>query len=156
MIPISRIITTALNGCNLRKYPVYPRNLPVECELEYYSTNKGRTNLDSLCTHSSITHIPIGINSAMVLSHIEVMQILEGNEGNRRQNHFEATEGRTTLRQRDWIEENFLEYLKLTQCVQAATDKMPHPVKRLRARPKNRFAGLQNRDRILRSIRSCR
>lgn len=73
-----------------------------------------------------------------LVSNIEVMQILEEKIEARKEAK-KATKGGTTLRQRDWIEEKVLEYLKSTPCVRAVPDKMPHLVKRLRGRPKEGF-----------------
>lgn len=73
-----------------------------------------------------------------LVANIEVMQILEEKIAARKEAK-KATKGGTTLRQRDWIEEKVLEYLKSTPCVQAAPDKMPQLVKRLRGRPKEGF-----------------
>ena len=73
-----------------------------------------------------------------LVTNIEVMQILEEIIA-ARQEAKKAAKGGTTLRQRDWIEEKVLEYLKSTPCVQAVPDKMPQLVKRLRGRPKEGF-----------------
>jgi hypothetical protein len=73
-----------------------------------------------------------------LVANIEVMQILEEKIAARKEAK-KVTKGGTTLRQRDWIEEKVLEYLRSTPCVQAAPDKMPQLVKRLRGRPKEGF-----------------
>ena len=81
-----------------------------------------------------------------LVTNIEVMQILEEKIAARKEAK-KTAKGGTTLRQRDWIEEKVLEYLKSTPCVQAVPDKMPQFVKRLRGRPKEGF-GLTNAEAL--------
>jgi hypothetical protein len=61
-----------------------------------------------------------------LVANIEVMQILEDQIAAR------ASKRGNKLRQRDWIEEGVLRYLKTTPCIEADPDKMPQLVKRLR------------------------
>ena len=73
-----------------------------------------------------------------LVANIEVMQILEEQIAARKEAIKKKKSG-AILRQRDWIEEKVLAYLKSTPCVQADTDKMPHLVKTLRGRSKEGF-----------------
>lgn len=73
-----------------------------------------------------------------LVANIEVMQILEEQIAARKE-AIKARKSGAILRQRDWIEEKVLAYLKSTPCVQADTEKMPTLVKRLRGRPKEGF-----------------
>lgn len=73
-----------------------------------------------------------------LVANIEVMQILEEQIAARKDAN-KAKKTGAILRQRDWIEEKVLAYLKSTPCLQADTEKMPNLVKRLRGRPKEGF-----------------
>jgi RNA polymerase Rpb4 len=70
------------------------------------------------------------------------MQILEEaiaarNEGQK--DNDKQRRSRVVSRQRDWIEERVLEYLKLTPCSQADPNKMPQLVQRLNAKTNEGF-----------------
>jgi hypothetical protein len=86
-------------------------------------------------------------NPPELVANIEVMKILEERVGAREAAEEELNSKRNNrnkrqnnknnkLRQRDWVEEKVLEYLKSTPCGQADIDKLPKLVKRLRGKNK--------------------
>jgi hypothetical protein len=86
-------------------------------------------------------------NPPELVANIEVMQILEERvsareaaeeESNKQRNKRNKWQNNKNnkLKQRDWVEEKVLEYLKSTPCGQADIDKLPKLVKRLRGNNK--------------------
>jgi hypothetical protein len=76
------------------------------------------------------------------------MQILEQRVSARREGRTIRNKVNSRLRQRDWIEERVLEYLKRTPCAKADRDKMPQLVNKFRLQQSDGGFGLTDAETL--------